>query len=218
MKTDIVINTINNINLRDNIKGDEDFLVECINDIKNNKNFYLLLTILIYNKCNSLLTFLINNKINFNITKNGKNLLFYACILRCHKLTNFLSNYCTIQNKYAFMYIKFSLKSSIYKDKDFNKLDYYNSSFLLKLAYNGINILDYKSSIINDDKDEKYSFEDFENKYKKKINDNLKSYDFWNRRKNLVFIVANKKKSYINDKFTEIFANDLLINNIQKYM
>ena len=109
------------------------------------------------------------------------------------------------------------MKSSIYKDIDFNKLDYYNSSFLLKLAYNGINILDYKSSIIAD-KDEKYSFEDFENKYKKKINDNLKSYDFWNRRKNLVFIVVDKKKSYINDKFTEIFANDLLINNIQKYM
>lgn len=218
MKTDIVIYTINNINLRDNIKGDEDFLVECINDIKNNKNFYLLLTILIYNKCNSLLTFLIDNKINFNIIKNGKNLLFYACILRYHKLTNFLSNYCAIQNKYAFMYIKFSLKSSIYKDKYFNKKDYYNSSFLLKLAYNGINILDYKSSIINGDKDEKYSFEDFENKYKKKIIDNLKLYDLWNRRKKLVFIVADKKKPNINDKFSEIFTNGLLINNIQKYL
>ena len=30
--------------------------------------------------------------------------------------------------------------------------------------------------------------------------------------------INTKKKSYINDKFTEIFANDLLINNIQKYM
>ena len=90
MKSSNFVKTIIKINQKKNIKGYENVLSSAVNDIKYKDDFHKLLLILIYNKCDDVLLYLIKNNIDFNIKKNNRNLLFYTTLLKYHKLTNIL--------------------------------------------------------------------------------------------------------------------------------
>ena len=100
MKYKHVINVINNIYCKNDIYKYKNLLLDCVYEINNKNNFKLLLFIVIYSKCCDILYFLKENNVNFNLEKNGKNLLYYTTVLKQHDKSNLLlSLYIKIQHK-----------------------------------------------------------------------------------------------------------------------
>ena len=214
MDTKLVINVLSKIN-DNNLINYHNFLLKKKKKINEEQNLSLLLILLIYSRSDKILDFLKLNNVDFNMTKNGKNLLFYTTLLRYHKISNFLLSYgLKIQEKFIHVYINYSLHPTLIYEKDMKCC--YNSYLLLKLVYNGINVIDYKH-VLKDTLTLEY-FEKFHKEFDVDIKKNIISYNLWNRRKNLAYIVHDKNKSRICDKYTNIFCNELIVDNIKNYL
>ena len=81
MDTKLVINVLSKIN-DNNLINYHNFLLDLIKKINEEQNLSLLLILLIYSRSDKILDFLKLNNVDFNMTKNGKNLLFYTTLLR----------------------------------------------------------------------------------------------------------------------------------------
>ena len=216
MNIKFLINTLIKINKQNKINGYKAIILKAIKDIKKNNNLNLLLIILLYSKCNSIIELLFEYNIDFNITKNGKNLLFYTTILRYHQITNFLLKLnVKIQHEFINIYVNNCLLPTVQFIKDIKYS--YNEYFLLKLTKIGYNINDYKY-LIQDDKMKIHYFKDFIKNFDETMNRNIKLYNLWIRRKNLAYIVHDKNKIRICNKYTDIFCNELIVDNIKNYL
>lgn len=214
MNTELVIKVLSQIN-DNNIINYHNFLLDIITKINKEQNLSLLLILLLYSRSDKILNFLKLNNIDFNIIKNGKNLLFYTTILRYHDISNLLLSFgLKIQEKFIDIYINYSLHPTIMYRKD--EKYYYNSYLLLKLIYNGINLIEYKH-LLKDTLTLEY-FDKFHKDFDEDIKKNIISYNLWNRRKNLAYIVNDKSKSRICNKYTDIFCNGLIVDNIKNYL
>ena len=214
-----VIDVINDIHCKEDINKYKKLLLEYIYEINNKNNFKLLLFIIIYSKCSSIFYFLKEYNVNLNLEKNGKNLLYYTSILKHHDKSNILIMFnIKIQNKFIDKYILQSLDygTKSLKDVNNNCMIYCNHKFLLNLAYHGHDIIGYKNKIQNKYKLER--LQTFIDKHKKKLEENIKSYNLWQRRKQLVYIVNQKSNQEEYDLISIIFSIDLIINNIKCYL
>lgn len=214
MKSSNFVKTIIKINQKKNIKGYENVLSSAVNDIKYKDDFHKLLLILIYNKCDDVLLYLIKNNIDFNIKKNNRNLLFYTTLLKYHKLTNILLDLkVNIQHEYAEFYFLNSIQSSIfYCHND----EPYNARLLLHLIYVGYDINQYEQNILNKLSINYYDY--FKKKYRSQIEANKMKFIYWERRKMLTYIFHEKNKKNNHDLDVLIFTNDLLLHAIKEYL
>ena len=219
MKYKHVINVINNIYCKNDIYKYENLLLDCVYEINNKNNFKLLLFIVIYSKCCDILYFLKENNVNFNLERNGKNLLYYTTVLKQHDKSNLLiSLYIKIQHKFSDTYISNALEFSLssLKDIKYDNTLCCNHKFLLDLAYHGCDIIEYKNRI-----DEKYKLEkleSFHKKYEKELQENINSYNLWQRFKQLVYIVKEKSKQHKYEPIYLVFSIDLIIDKIKCYL
>ena len=212
MKYKHVINVINNIYCTNDIYKYKNLLLDCVYEINNKNNFKLLLFIVIYSRCSDIFYFLKNNNVNFNLERNGKNLLYYTTVLKQHDKSNLLlSLYIKIQHKFSDKYISNALEFSLssLKDIKYDNILCCNHKFLLDLAYHGCDIMEYKNRI-----EEKYKLErleSFHKKYEKELEKNINSYNLWQRFKQLVYIVREKSKQHKYEPLYLVFSIDLIV-------
>lgn len=200
-----IISLINEIKDNKSFKIYEKDFFNLLDFIKKDNNFYYLLIIILYSRYNDLLDIIYNYGIDLKITnKSGKNLLFYTIVLKNFNLTNKLIKFkVTPQKKYFNTYIVSSFSNyNINVDLCLN-LIYYG------IDYDNCNFLDRSQIDI---------YNIFLKKNINEINIVKKYYNLWNRRKYLAYIVNDIKIKNNNSLMSEVFLNDLIINEIKEYL